>query len=489
MKAQDNKNSRDILFLSVTRVLTILGNLLSVMLLSHHYDLESYGTYSAGNLIISVLTSISALGFVDAVNYYYNSAQIQESQDNKYLNTIVALQFISGSVAGIVLLLCRNSVISYFGNARLSSLMIYLAVCPLLENLSSSLLVLQAAIGKANAVAKRNFGIMLLRLMSIFAVVHTSRDIEYIFLITIILDLLTLFYYYGNFRVHAYRIRPYRFDPALVGTILRYSIPMGVYIMAGSLMRDTDKLVISWNESVGSLAIYTNCSAKIPVGILASSCITVILPIVTRKVQRRQSEEVVDVMRSFYSVAVVSTLMLASVCIIFAPELIRVLYGEKYVPGVSIFLIYLMFDVVFYSSTTIVLTADGQTRFLMKLSLALLFFNAVLNVLLYKVFRMVGPALASLLVSIASAATLLKRSSIILKIPVLRMIDHKAILISMFKLAVLCMVTYTVKSFLLSKGISSMVSSVFLASAHAAVSLAVSYKTLRESLRVLNTKD
>ena len=87
----------DSLVLAFVRVVTILIGIAITSILSHGLDLNTYGIYSQGNLLVSTLTSISILGFTDGTNYFYNK-RISEEKKIQYINTLFSIQLIIGLV-------------------------------------------------------------------------------------------------------------------------------------------------------------------------------------------------------------------------------------------------------------------------------------------------------------------------------------------------------------------------------------------------------
>lgn len=72
-------NSGNSVLLAVVKAFTTVSGILSTMIMSHALSLELYGTFSQTNLIVTTATNITALGLVDAVNYFYNRSKISRN--------------------------------------------------------------------------------------------------------------------------------------------------------------------------------------------------------------------------------------------------------------------------------------------------------------------------------------------------------------------------------------------------------------------------
>ena len=71
--------------LAAVKIFSTCSGMLSTMVLSHALNLEIYGTYSQITLIVNTATSLSALGLLDAANYFYNCTAKEETQ-KQYVN-------------------------------------------------------------------------------------------------------------------------------------------------------------------------------------------------------------------------------------------------------------------------------------------------------------------------------------------------------------------------------------------------------------------
>ena len=64
----------DSLILSFVKILTTVSGIVCTMILSRTLTLVEYGTYSQGNLVVSLVSSMTVLGLTDASNYFFNRA-------------------------------------------------------------------------------------------------------------------------------------------------------------------------------------------------------------------------------------------------------------------------------------------------------------------------------------------------------------------------------------------------------------------------------
>ena len=95
-----------------------------------------------------------------------------------------------------------------------------------------------------------------------------------------------------------------------------------------------------------------------------------------------------------------STAVLCSAALVASPQLMKLLYSDKYTAGLRVFQIYIVVDLLRFTNITIILAAAGKTAKLMLYSIGSLAFNFVANVVLYRCFGIVGPAVATLLTTL-----------------------------------------------------------------------------------------
>ena len=415
-------NSSTAILLSAIRALSIVINLFSSAVLSRTLTLESYGTYAAGNLVISVFTNATLLGMMDAANFFYHQKKLDQ-QDS--INTIFFIQTVIGVCCAAVILLGQNLITDYFNNPLLQGIYLYIAFRPLLGNLYNMLMTLQISIGETRKVAIRKALMAAVRLVAVLITSFITKDIRTIFLAYLLFDTATILYFQYTFGKSAFPIRPFLFKSNLIRPILIFAVPMGVYSLANTLSRDIDKLVIGRFFGAPELAIYTNCGAALPFDIITSTFLTIVIPIMTRLIQNNRLDRAGQLLRAYLSTGILSTMVFTSACMILSEEVILLLYGREYLAGKTVFILYTLVDMVKFANISLVLSAKGETRKLMVISLTMLGLNAILNLVLYAAVGFLGPVIATVLVTLLTTVVLLTCSARILNSNLICLFDLK----------------------------------------------------------------
>ncbi|MFZ1758275.1 MAG: oligosaccharide flippase family protein [Streptococcus suis] len=430
-----NKVLTDSFALTLVKLLTMAVSIVSTMVLSRQLDLVHYGTYSTGNLLINTATSLSALGLLDAVNYYYNG----QSKENrkKYIDTVFALVILMGAFAGTIILVFGSYIQNYFHNPLLTSILIYVAFRPLLANLGLGMQNLQVSIGKAKVVAIRNSIISFSKLAVVIITAYITHNIKTIFICMLVVEAISLGFYYNVLYKNSVRIQPFNLDSALIGKILAYCIPMGIYIQTNALSRDLDKYVIGFFESTDKLAIYTNASTKLPFDVISGPLLMVLIPILTRCINNGEYENGLKLFKSNIKVGYTITFIIGAVVIALSKPAMLFLYGEKYLAGRTVFELYVLVDMINFISFSIVLGAKGKTKVLMIISSCALIVNLGINYLFYSIWGFTGPAYATVLVVFVTNCTLLHISAKVFNTNILNLFDWKHVGILLLELIII----------------------------------------------------
>ena len=477
-----NKNSSDALLLAVVRIFTIATSLISTMLLSKTLSLESYGTYSVLNLIATSFATISVLGLADAMNYFYNREEKIHIQRN-YVNTILAFQIFIGIITAIIIIISEPLLIKYFNNPLLKGMAIYIAFRPGLENMIISLQNLQVAIGNAKQIAIRNAIFSIIKVLTIIFCVVFLKDIRIILFMIVFMDLITVIYFYNTFSSKKYPVKLFKINYNILKKVLYFSIPMGIYVMTNNLMRELDKYVIGYFEPTSILAIYTNCSASLPLDIITNSFLVVIIPLITRLISSEDYVEAQKLFRNYLMIGIYSTIVFGVAIILVSKEAISLLYSEKYLLGNTVFILYVFVSMIRFANLTLVLSAKGKTKTLMKISIISLFVNIVLNIVLYKIFGFIGPAIATVLVTLVSTVSMCTISCKIIKISPLKILNKKEVSLFCFEIVIATIVFIFLKNYLYYIGLHKYIILFICAGGFSGLMLIINYKNIKEILK------
>ena len=136
-----------------------------------------------------------------------------------------------------------------------------------------------------------------------------------------------------------------------------------------------------------------------------------------------------------------SVWMFSGALLLCAPEAISFFYSSEYISGTPIFIIYILDGMINFASFHLVIAAKGNSKYLMRISLSLLLANIVFSLGSFYLFNMfglamLGPAVATLVISIAYTLLLCGKTSKILEISIRSFLPIKSMVLYLCELIV-----------------------------------------------------
>lgn len=481
----NNSAATNSLLLTFVRLMTMTMGLLSIKLLSVYFSLQEYGTYSQAILVAQTITSLSILGLTDATNYFYNKTT-EISAQKKYIATIFSIQCVIGIVCGILVIILNNPISWYFSNPDVKKYLIVIAFRPLLDNLIMMFQTLFVSIGKAKIIALRNFLVSLIRLITVAVACLIVKDIFTVICMSMIVDIVQVLYFYLLFRKYKNPIRISDADKKLIREILSFSIPMSIYVLTNYVSIHIDRYVIGAFTNTEMLAIYSNAARKLPFDILTLSLITVLIPILTRMINRQEYAKANDIFKLYLRIGYIITFIFVGGAIAVSKDLMLFLYDTKYLAGLSVFIIYLVVDMIRFANVTAILTGAGKTKILMTVSVVTMFLNAIFNVVGYKLWGFAGPAIVTLLLTIGMILMLLHFGAKEIKTTVIKLFNFKEITIVVIQIIIVGSGAYSLSSFMVENNIPYVIRFIACYGIYILVLGLLNYRRVIECYRKLN---
>lgn len=479
----------DSMFLAFVRVVSMLVAILQTKILSVGFTLSEYGTYSQANIIISIVSSVIALGLADALNYFYNNASAAKTKEERisFVNTIFSVELVAGLIIGTVVVFGRELIVGYFSNTALRGLMLFVAFKPIVDNALTLYHTLYISTGKAKIIAIRNLVISVAKLAIIYFAVFHFKSISLIYILLIGLEIAQLLLFRIYFAKTEFHVSPLRGSFVKVKTILSYSLPMGIYALTNTLSRDIDKLIISYVADTEQVAIYANCSKLLPLDIVSVAFATVLIPYIMKCVSTKDKKQSVKLFSTYLKVGYYSVWVLGTAVLIVAQTAICFLYSTAYLPGKPIFIIYVIDSMLRFASMHLILTSDGKTKTLLLYSALSLAANAVLNILLYHVMGVVGPAVATLIVSLVYTGAILIKSANIINASWRELFDIRDIAMFLVQLLITGVFFCIAHGLLQGLGVNQYISMIISAGMFIVTNLVLLRNRARKVLAIINS--
>lgn len=480
--------SWDSFFLVVVKLITTLISILLTKILSVKLSLLDYGTYSQANVVIIIGTSILMLGLSDALNFFYNKKDNNDdiSKKIKIINTIFMLEIVFGLVFVIIIALSRNLIANYFSNYLIKGVLLIASIKPMLDNLIYMYQVLYVSTGQAKVIAFRNLIVSILKLLIIILIVEFINDITIIFIGLVLLDIIQLLFFHFLFVKKHFNINPIKSSKQFIKPILKYSIPMGIYAIVSMLTREIDKLVIGRVASTEVFAIYANCSKILPFDIIAVSFATVLIPHIMESISSNDNERAANLFKNYIKIGYYSVWILGVSVLLTSEQAITFLYSTEYLPGKTIFILYIVDSLVRFASLHLIITSSGNSKKLMGYSIIALIVNTVLNIVLYYFMGIIGPAVATVISAVLYTILVLRTSIKILNVSWKQVFDFKKILLFILILIISSIPIIMLNKYLAKIELHYFINMLICIGLFVSFNFIVNFKEIKKSIKILN---
>lgn len=385
----------DAVKLTLSKFLTLCVGLVTSMLLARFRTLEEYGTYSQILLVTNLFSSIFMLGLPNSINYFLARCETKE-ESQKFLSVYYTLSTVLCLIMGGALVCAVPIIISYFDNPTIHVFIYFLAVYPWTK-------VISASVENVLVVFQKTSFLMLYRLLHsvcvILCVLITQwigmGFCEYMF-IYFVVEVVFALSVYGIVYYLSGKIKIF-FSLKWLKEIFSFSLPLGMASIIGTLTIEMDKLMIGRLMDTEQLAIYSNASQELPMTVVATSITAVLLPKFSKLLKENKSLEAVMIWNVANELSLMFMVLVVAGIFTYAEDVMEILYSAKYLSGVSVFRVYTLILLLRVTYFGIILNAKGKTKYIMFCSIITLVLNAILNPILFLIFGIIGPAIATFL--------------------------------------------------------------------------------------------
>lgn len=484
-----NGMAGDTIYLTITKLVTTLVGIITTKILSVNLSLSEYGTYSQALVIISVVSSLIFCGLGDCINFYYNGIRFKDNEEKKrkVLNTIFAIEFVLWVIAFFVIVIGQNLIVQFFSNPALAPLLVLVGIKPALENFLYFYQILFVSVGKSRMIATRNLIVSIGKVIAISIIVSFFRDLWFILIALIAIDLLQLLIFKIILSKQSIVINPFKSSISMIVPVLSYGLPMALYSITNTFSRDIDKLVIGAIADEQVLAVYSNCARILPFDIFTVSLATILMPVIIRFIGYEKNKEAVHLFRTYLQAGYYSVWIFAVAVLLVTQEIIPFLYSDEYLSGWGIFVVYVLDSMLRFASMHLILTAKGKAKLLMIYSLVSLGMNCILNILLYYLIGMIGPAIATLISTLVYTILVLRSSSKELNIKIGELFIKKDIIIFSAKLLLTAIPIYLLKNILLGAGLNRYIVMFGVLGVFVVINFILNFKNIKYVLKQVNS--
>lgn len=395
-----NAVGRDAVKLTATKMITLAITMVNAMLLSRFRTLEEYGTYSQILMVINLAISLFTLGLPNSINYFVARTE-DVGERRHFLSNYYTLNTLLCVVMGVVLFALTPCFEAYFKNSYIRNFAYVFLVYPWAKVIVSSIQNLLVVYHRTHQLILFTILHSLSNVLVVLLAIWLQWNFTLYMAVFIAAEAIFALVVYEIARNVSGQLR-FSLDRKLIRTILVFSIPLGLSSVMGTLQIETDKLLIGYFFDTEQLAIYTNASKELPLSFFASSLTAVLLPKLTVELKNGNNEKAVRLWGDATIVSYIIICFFSVGLFTYAPDVVSLLYSEKYLPGVSVFRVYTLLMLLRCTYFGMILNATGKTKFIFYSSLLSLVLNVFLNFLFYWLFGFIGPAVATVLATVCT---------------------------------------------------------------------------------------
>ncbi len=376
--------------------LTTCVRLISAIVLSRVLSMYDYATYRQTLLAYAFISPLLMLGLPQAL-YYFLPGEKKRPR-TLLMENLLLLSFMAGLFT-FFLLFGGNRLLAWrFNNPNIARTLLILSPYPLFMLPASGLSACLIARNKVKQVAVYNVLSHLFMLAVVLIAILICRTPVAAIVGTVVGA--------GIVFLPALKLM---FAACNVGSLLpstsgmwsqlKYAVPLGLAGIIGTVSKSLDKMIVSSMCSPEQFAVYVNGAIEIPlIGVLTGSVMAILIPDLVKMYRAAQYDE----LRVLWHRAMVKCSLLILPVMVFllamAPEVIRLLFSDRYVESVHPFRVYLLALPVRITHFGAIFMAARRNKLIVYRATTGLILNLFLSIILIKVFGSIGAAVSTVLI-------------------------------------------------------------------------------------------
>lgn len=437
--------------LSVSKLLSNLTTLFIFILLSRTVDPDSYGLFRKILVYLLFFANLMTLGLPNSL--------LKFGRDDQDFNRKLISRSLFMVGPALVFVLTVGVILAFFTSLSIyANLLILFLILVLLFFSESALMIRNRVFWSGIYSFFIKGGMFLVPGLLLFFL----RDVPGAFNWTIayVAVLLVLF-------LSLIRFTPKCFDIDLsMKEQYLFSFTVWFAALAGILMLQSDKLIVSALKSNETFAIFSNGAFEIPViGIINGAIFTAATPLFSRYFREHKHQEVIRLWASISQKSMLIMLPTFAFLIFRSEELMAVLFGDFYRRSAMVFLLYLFFiPLRVYIFSGIFMATDLQ-KYYLKHNMIAAVSNAVLTYLFVLKFGMYAAPITSLLLTVYLVAVFFRKLIRVFRVPLSEIVLFRRagfILVISFAISILLKLVLDIPNIFINISVHFLIFSVLL---------------------------
>lgn len=416
-KFKDNKESFQ---LYIGSSFISVFNFLSIALLSHFLSPAEYGSFRFILMFTSIGIGIGAMGFAQSIYFYLSKAgSAQQAYD--YINALRVGMILSSAAIVVILL----SYLAVFPPPNLLidwskyTLWIILLIVPgIFQSVELNVFLSMRRMG---SYFVNTLSILTIRIALLFIAYTVKASlIHYVLILSITAILPTLI---NNFQIQRFfSNEKFQFQYQLLKGIWKYGLPIGIGLLFGIIMSQSDKLILTYLfKDPEQIAIISNGNFEVPlITVFYTSFSAIAFPLMLKAYKENNIKQLLLIRKAYQQEVVMILYPIVVALIAWSPSFIKLAFGDFYLKSAALFAVYAITFFIRFNSYHDIFLITNKTKYIGIIQGVELVFHLVLTYIFILYFGIIGASFAAVLTNMIYAFVCIFISKNILKV---RMID------------------------------------------------------------------
>lgn len=383
------------LALSLASILTTLISTVTAMLMSRILKQSDLAAYRQTILAYQTFGPILGLGISQGLFY----CLVRNSHRKKaiILESIILL-LASGSLYGLFILIGGNALLAQrFSNPQVAEYLIFMVPYALI--MIPSTIISPVLIAEEKIKTNTYFNVIghLIITLAVVLSITFFKNVRAALIsnvtVSILVFLTGLIIMYKSIPGGSVNIQW-----ASIRQILTFSIPLGLSSMIGTIDKQLDRWIVSFMCSPEQFAVFSNGAFEVPfVDIITGAITAVVIVDMNKYAKEGNCEEALNLFKHAAEITSKCLIPLAVFLLVIAEPFIIFMFSERYIesiPILRVYLLYLPIRIVQYGALMI---AIGKTKEILYRSIIGLIANAIVSIVLVRLFGAIGASVATIL--------------------------------------------------------------------------------------------
>lgn len=384
------------IFLFLGRIGGFAVNFAIPIILVRTITKEEFGYFQQFNLIYTTSVIIFTLWLNSSIYYFFPKSSKQEK--SQYIVAITLMEVLMWAVLSVLFFVFKSQILAYFSITSVEQYSWIILLTILFLFISALLDYLFIVEDKKLhnliffPVDRLLKGGLIIVLVSYFSII----GILFSFFVYALLRFLFTFGLLMKY-IRTFKFQGLRKTKKILRSLLVYSLPFGVGLIAQNIALRIDQFILIDHVSTSEFAMYSIAFYGIPIiNFILSSINNVAMPEFTSLSKSKDYEGVKYLWRRIIQKTTSVVIPALGFFILFAPEIIKILFTEEYLDSVLYYRIYLF--TVLFSATSygLILRATNNTKSVMISNLFGLVITVVLGFVLIPEYKMIGAILTAI---------------------------------------------------------------------------------------------